>query len=1217
MKSIKYSAPWLSGLVLLCLVFGVFFSFRSGRPVRQEEVSRQISSNLNDYMHEIDRQASRYIERLQANQPADINRFGDVDFLVLRGQQITHWTSNQHIPGIRSMLGSFTTKYSKTAFGDIILRKWEIDTEQSLMAMLPLRIHYRIQNEYLELSWNKKILGNYSIELYEPESVSGTPVYLDNHMIFRFTLVSGSNGYASESIFAALFFTLAFMLLAFLLYRYLSQYSFQNRLSFYLLIIAGIIALRLVMILLRFPARFLPLDIYDPNYFASSDLNPSLADLLTNLIFLLVIGFLVWMNSAHVADYLYRTRNRLIVFGASMLSGAAILFCFLFPYVVIQTVYNNSGITLSIAESLTFDSIRIAAIIVVLLSWVASFLFIHFFSVIVFRHDRVYDLVLGCLSGSILFVLINELSGQHYIGALVIGLVYGVVIFLFRLYQTLDRFHYLTFIYLFISILAFAAISFEAVNYFGATRHVREQTRFAGVFLIDRDDFGEYLLTEAADRIGQDLFIQTRLAGPFINKEAVRQKIRQVHIPGYFNRYTIQIHLFGTTGQLLDEPSGGSLEYWLQEAGVSNNPELQPTVYYMTGLVNDNSRKFISIIPVKRNDLVQGYVVLVFTLKRVVPDNVYPELLIDNRFQQAFQLQDYSYAIYSDEQIQIQSGNFNYAAMPANWLSEAGLYASGKTFNDYRHVALKDPGGRVVVVSAPLLPWSIRLADFSFWLIGGLISVLVYLLIIGIQDFFSNERLLLSARIQIILNLSFFIPLIIVSIITLGMTARNNMTQLNVEYLNKSQNFSRQISAQFPDGSDESQADLENRVSQLLAVSNLDANIFAATGRLIFTSQPMIFENQLLSPVVNPIALSRIQQGERSFVLSEHVGKLNYFVAYSAILSPRDGSLVGIAALPFFQSASLLEKMQIVVLANILLIFTVIFILLLVVFYWLSSWLTFPLRMITRTLGRTNLTTANQPLEWNSNDEIGLMVSEYNQMLSTLSENKSQLERSQREMAWREIAQQVAHEIKNPLTPIKLTLQNLERLDANDPTRQERFKRAIETVLAQVDILNGVASSFSTFAKMPEPVLQPVELIGLIRKTIQLHQQSVSIEFSTSLTEANAMADEQLLKRVLSNLILNASQSARKEIPVSISVTLERLVDIFRISVADNGTGIPDDVHEKIFMPHFSTKQAGSGLGLAIARQGIEQMGGKIYFKSQTGVGSVFYIELPQILSIP
>jgi nitrogen fixation/metabolism regulation signal transduction histidine kinase len=264
-------------------------------------------------------------------------------------------------------------------------------------------------------------------------------------------------------------------------------------------------------------------------------------------------------------------------------------------------------------------------------------------------------------------------------------------------------------------------------------------------------------------------------------------------------------------------------------------------------------------------------------------------------------------------------------------------------------------------------------------------------------------------------------------------------------------------------------------------------------------------------------------------------------------------------------------------------------------------------------LQRTSLTKINQPLKWKADDEIGLMVKEYNQMLFKLSESKAELEQTQRERTWREIAQQVAHEIKNPLTPMKLTLQQLQRSVETNTNTAEKTGKAVSTLLNQVDTLNDIASSFSTFAKMPEPVIQRLELVSVIKRIVLLHSQSGDLSFSSPIKEAFVLGDEQLLGRTFSNIILNAFQAARPGHPQELRITLERKEGKYVLIFKDNGKGIEPHVAERIFLSHFSTKKSGSGLGLAIAKQAIEQMQGRIWFDTVVGAGTTFYIELPVV----
>jgi signal transduction histidine kinase len=817
----------------------------------------------------------------------------------------------------------------------------------------------------------------------------------------------------------------------------------------------------------------------------------------------------------------------------------------------------------------------------------------------------------------ILFSAINILTRQPFLSSLLLGSSYFFLVFYLKLYAGLKRLTFATFSYLFIAIFFLSANGAFAIRYFSLQDKINSQFKFADNFLIDRDIFGEYLLHETALKIANDAFIQTRINTPFLNRDAIRQKIRQVFLPTYFNKYDVEIFLFGSTGEPLNNRSSLTLSEFAERYNQDASRTPTEDVYFVTSPSRDVAQKYLVKIPILRGNAAAGYIMLELSLKKIIPENVYPELLVDNSFQQFYHTQDISYAVFSTTSLVFSSGKFNYELrFNRDWLGDPALHRKGIAEDGYIHIAQEDDNDRVAVVSSPEMSRTHVLANFSFWLVLGLTIILLFLLSQGIVNYLAGEKLYFSARVQLLLNVAFFLPLILVSVTTLNLTNRSSQNQLNEEYLNKAEQFSGQLSAQLDDylnGNDESATSFENQLTDLAKLTRLDANVYDASGQLLATSQPQIFENNLVSTYSNADALRKIKKGENVMIETERVGSLEYYVSYAALKAPLTGELIGILGIPFFQSGYHLEKMQINIVANILNIFALIFIALVILSYFVSMWLTFPLTFITQSLQRTSLTKINQPLEWKADDEIGLMVKEYNQMLFKLSESKAELEQTQRERTWREIAQQVAHEIKNPLTPMKLTLQQLQRSVQNETNTPERTEKAVSSLLTQVDTLNDIALSFSTFAKMPEPVIQRLELVSLVRRIVLLHSQSGELNFQTSVKEAYISGDEQLLGRTFSNIILNAFQSAIPGRQQHLKVTLERREAKYLLVFRDNGKGISPDIAERIFLSHFSTKKSGSGLGLAIARQAIEQMAGTIWFDTVVGEGTTFYIELPTL----
>ena len=984
----------------------------------------------------------------------------------------------------------------------------------------------------------------------------------------------------------------------------------------FLVLYAFLYGLRLIMIKLNFPNSIYPADLFNPQFFASSPLNASIGDLLLNEIAVLLLCFYLFRNYHRFRIFQYLYMGNIVSWLLSVIIGLSILFSFLFPYVTIQTIYNNSSIGLGISQSLNFDSIRIAAIGVVLLSGVCTFLFAHTFIRLMVADGRTGRVVISFLVAIVLFTVINRLTAQPFASSLILGSVYFFLVYLLKLYAALKRLTFATFSYLFIAIFFLSSNGAYAIQHFGREEKIHSQFKFANDFLIDRDVFGEYLLRETALKIASDAFIQTRINTPFLNRDAIRQKIRQVFLPTYFNKYEVEIFLFGAAGEPLSNRSPSTLSEFVDSYDKDALHTPSEGVYFVTSPSRDIAQKYLVKIPILRGSATVGYIILELSLKKIIPENVYPELLVDNSFQQFYHAQDISYAVFSNTTMLFSSGKFNYdLSFDRDLLGDPALHRTGITAAGFVHIAQEDENDRVAVVSSPETSRTYILANFSFLLVLGLAIILVFLVAQGITNYLGGEKLYFSARIQLLLNVAFFLPLILVSITTLNLTNRSSQHQLNEEYLNKAESFSGQLSAQLNDylnGYLESTVSFENQLTDLAKLTKLDANVYNAKGELLATSQPQIFENNMVSTYINPDALRKIRRGENLMIETERIGNLEYSVSYAALKAPLTGTLIGILAIPFFQSGHLMEKAQINILANILNIFALIFIALVILSYFVSLWLTFPLKFITQSLQRTSLTKINQPLKWKADDEIGLMVKEYNQMLFKLSESKADLEQTQRERTWREIAQQVAHEIKNPLTPMKLTLQQLQRSVLADTNTPEKTERAVSSLLTQVETLNDIALSFSTFAKMPEPVMQRLELVSVVKRIVLLHSQSGDLSFASSMREAFVEGDEQLLGRTFSNIILNAFQSAIPGRQQHLKIQLEKRESSIVLIFQDNGKGIEPHVAERIFLSHFSTKKSGSGLGLAIAKQAIEQMNGRIWFDTVVGQGTTFFIELPE-----
>jgi hypothetical protein len=281
--------------------------------------------------------------------------------------------------------------------------------------------------------------------------------------------------------------------------------------------------------------------------------------------------------------------------------------------------------------------------------------------------------------------------------------------------------------------------------------------------------------------------------------------------------------------------------------------------------------------------------------------------------------------------------------------------------------------------------------------------------------------------------------------------------------------------------------------------------------------------------------------------------------------------------------------------------------------FFLSRSITKNVTELSDRMQRVDLNIKNEPFDWKSDDEIGKLVDAYNAMLAKLEESRQELAKSERESAWREMARQVAHEIKNPLTPIKLSVQHLEATAAyDDPEWRDKFKRTMRTITQQIETLSNIATEFSDFAKMPKANAVRLDLRTALTDSAHLFED-VPFGLSVELPNEAVMVqiDSEQIGRVLNNLLKNAKHAVEGMDQPTVRLTLSQTEGLAKIEVEDNGVGIAADDQDKIFTPNFTTKSSGTGLGLSICKQIVENAGGEIAFESRPKNFTRFWVTLP------
>ena len=401
-----------------------------------------------------------------------------------------------------------------------------------------------------------------------------------------------------------------------------------------------------------------------------------------------------------------------------------------------------------------------------------------------------------------------------------------------------------------------------------------------------------------------------------------------------------------------------------------------------------------------------------------------------------------------------------------------------------------------------------------------------------------------------------------------------------------------------------------DKICELADVHNLDLNLYDLSGKLLISSNPNIFTEKGIPQKVSTSILQKLTDGDVRIVLEKGKDNDEFYLAYWHF-SDLEGRPLAVTNIPYFDIQN--ENRQEIenFLIDLILIYVGLFIAASILALLLSNYITQSLQRIGDKMKGVDLGKTNTPLEWETNDEIGSLVTEYNRMLKEAEKSAIATARSERESAWREMAKQVAHEIKNPLTPMKLRIQYLQRaMDDKDPDWEDKFKNTAVSLINQIDTLTNIANEFSNFAQMPKAKEQNIELSAVIEDAIQIFslESDVEMTFTTQTEHTNITADKDQILRVFNNLLKNAIQAILVDRKGEISIYLKEYNGMVKVEIQDNGSGVPEEIQENIFIPNFTTKSKGMGLGLAMVKNIIENHGGEIWFKTKKDEGTTFYL---------
>ncbi|MBL7749063.1 MAG: GHKL domain-containing protein, partial [Chitinophagaceae bacterium] len=410
--------------------------------------------------------------------------------------------------------------------------------------------------------------------------------------------------------------------------------------------------------------------------------------------------------------------------------------------------------------------------------------------------------------------------------------------------------------------------------------------------------------------------------------------------------------------------------------------------------------------------------------------------------------------------------------------------------------------------------------------------------------------------------------------------------------------------------------DLQKLVDDVSDIHGVDVNVYDLRGDLQVSSEANVYTKGVVSKKMDPGAYYHLNRMRQILhVKDESIGNFSYLSIYSPVRDD-SGHVYAYINIPYFTSKPELRQEISNFLVTIINLNAFIFLIAGLIALFITNRITNSFSLISDKMREVNLGKMNEQIVWNRNDEIGELVQEYNKMVAKLGESAIALAKSEREGAWREMARQVAHEIKNPLTPMKLSIQYLQKaINNNQPNVKELSSSVANTLVEQIDHLSKIAADFSQFANIGTTNVTSFDLHDVIGSLKELYMADDNVHFDWRPVNDRVMveADKTQMNRLFTNLFANAVEACNGNNICRIEVSEVREGDMLRISIKDNGEGIAPEMQERIFIPNFTTKSSGTGLGLAMCKGIVEQAKGKIWFETEQGQGTTFFVELPVI----
>ena len=694
----------------------------------------------------------------------------------------------------------------------------------------------------------------------------------------------------------------------------------------------------------------------------------------------------------------------------------------------------------------------------------------------------------------------------------------------------------------------------------------------------------------------------------FARADSIINKI--ISTKKYLKRYDAQITICADNDSLIfedEETSASCFEYFrtmLLEYGVV----IPNTNFYY--LDNNNGRQsYLGVfsIMVSPSEFVKVYIE--FNSKIFSEGIGYPDLLLDKRMALKHSDKKFDFARYSKGILVASRGSYKYlfSLAPENDFREYSVSSS----NGYRHFKYCPDKENTVILSKRDSGFSNAFIMFFFVLFG---IFIVYMLAFAIYRIGRRKKVVTSSlgqRIRAAFISVLVVSLFLTMVVSVVFIIDTYETRQNELVLDKVHSVAVELehSLDLANLKNEDPLYVNDMLVYLSNILYVDINIYDVHGVLMSSSRREFFDKGLKGMFMDPSSYRHlIMNKDELFSHKERIDKVEYLSVYLP-LKDKSNKVVGYLNLPYFAAEAEVEEEMSNYISVFASIFLLVIFLALIIGLLVSRRVTIPLSMLQNSIRNMEINRARK-INYGSNDEIGLLIDEYNRKVDELAESAQKLATSERESAWREMARQIAHEIRNPLTPMKLRIQYLERAyHENAPGWEKMLEQLPQMLIEQIDVLDATASQFSEFAKMQLPQKKEVNLCEVIENIVDLHNGTNGVEVRRECNvdgKAVVMVDREQILRVFTNLVRNSLQAIPEDRKGEDVMSISDDGDRYFVSVRDNGCGIPDDIKAKIFQPNFTTKSSGMGLGLSMVKNILFGNGVEIDFDTEVGVGTEF-----------